>query len=65
MEDRDRAGHDKRIAFFERMIMEDRDIANTIWMKMKGIPIPDSYTDKDCLEIIYRYWHKAMERELP
>jgi hypothetical protein len=45
--------------------MEDRDIANTIWMKMKGIPIPDSYTDKDCLEIIYRYWHKAMERELP
>ncbi len=41
----------------------DRDIANTIWMKMKGIPIPDFYTEKDQLEIIYRYWHKALERE--
>jgi hypothetical protein len=33
-------------------------------MKMKGIPIPDYYTEKDRLEIINRYWHKAMEREL-
>tara|TARA_R100001377_G_C3186179_1_gene108664 strand:- start:914 stop:1063 length:150 start_codon:yes stop_codon:yes gene_type:complete len=42
----------------------DWDTADTIWMKMKGIPIPDYYTEKDRLEIINRYWHKAMEREL-
>tara|TARA_R110001583_G_scaffold130469_1_gene282200 strand:- start:1001 stop:1153 length:153 start_codon:yes stop_codon:yes gene_type:complete len=43
--------------------MTDRDIANNIWIIMKGISIPPSYTDKDVLEIIYRYWHRAMERE--
>jgi len=52
--------------------MTDRDIANNIWIIMKGISIPPSYTDKDVpsytdkdvLEIIYRYWHRAMERDI-
>ena len=43
--------------------MTDRDIANKIWMTMKGIPLPPSYTDKDALEIIYKYWNRVVERE--
>ena len=42
--------------------MTDREIAQKIWFIMKGIPLPDSCTDKDVLQIIYRYWHRAMER---
>lgn len=40
-----------------------RDVANTIWHKLKGKPVPDSYTDKECEEILKRYWHRAMESE--
>ena len=42
-------------------IMSDREIANILWLRIKGKPIPDSYTDEDCEQIIYRYWHKGME----
>ena len=42
--------------------MTDREIAQKIWFIMKGIPLPDSCTDKDVLQIINRYWHRAMER---
>ena len=42
--------------------MTDREIAQRIWFIMKGIPLPDSYTDTDVLQIIYRYLHRAMER---
>ena len=41
--------------------MSDREIANIVWLRIKGKPIPDYYTDEDCEEIIYRYWHKCME----
>ena len=44
--------------------MTDRDLANTIWHKIKGIPIPDRYTDEDCSAIVKRYWHRAMESEV-
>ena len=30
---------------------------------MKGISLPKNYTDKDIIEIIYKYWHRAMERD--
>jgi hypothetical protein len=43
--------------------MTDRDIANKIWRIMKGISLPTHYTEKDVVEIIYRYWHRAMERD--
>ena len=39
----------------------DRDFANTIWVIVKGIPLPETYTEKDCKERIKRYWHRAME----
>ena len=40
----------------------DRDLANTIWWMVKGKAIPNHYTDKDCEEIVKRYWHRAMEQ---
>ena len=36
-----------------------REIANILWMKIKGKPIPLYYTDDECKHIIYRYWHKV------
>lgn len=41
----------------------NREVANAIWMKIKGKKVPDSYTDKDCEDILKRYWHRAMESE--
>lgn len=41
----------------------NREIANKIWYKLKGKLIPDSYSDKDCEDILNKYWHKAMESE--
>lgn len=41
----------------------NRDVANVIWMKIKGKTVPESYTDKDCEDILKRYWHRAMESE--
>ena len=41
----------------------NRDIANIIWQKLKGKDVPDRYSDKECEEILQRYWHKAMESE--
>lgn len=40
-----------------------RDIANAIWLKLKGKPVPDTYSDKECEDILKKYWHKAMESE--
>ena len=42
--------------------MTDRENASKIWQIMKGLDLPDRYTDKDVIDIIYRYWHRAMER---
>jgi len=39
------------------------EMANIIWLKVKGIPIPDSYSEKDRLEILERYWTRAMNKE--
>tara|TARA_B100000676_G_scaffold28308_1_gene26261 strand:- start:478 stop:600 length:123 start_codon:yes stop_codon:yes gene_type:complete len=36
--------------------MTDREIANIMWLKIKGKPIPEFYSDEDCKQIIYRYW---------
>ena len=41
----------------------NREVANQIWQKLKGKSVPDSYSDKECEEILKRYWHKAMESE--
>lgn len=41
----------------------DLEMAEVIWQKVKGIPIPESYSVKDRLHILQRYWHRAMEKE--
>lgn len=41
----------------------NREVANNIWSKLKGKHVPDSYSDKECEDILKRYWHKAMESE--
>lgn len=41
----------------------NREIANIIWMKLKGTEIPSDYSKKDIDEILIRYWHRAMESE--
>lgn len=41
----------------------DLEMAEVVWMKVKGYPIPDCYSVKDRLEILQRYWHRAIEKE--
>lgn len=41
----------------------NRDVANIIWQKLKGKSVPESYSDKDCEDILKKYWHKSMESE--
>lgn len=40
-----------------------REIADTIWRKIKGKTLPDSYSDLEAENIVARYWHRAMESE--
>jgi hypothetical protein len=35
-------------------------LSNEIWAIVKGKSIPESYTDQDRLEIIQRYWSRAV-----
>ena len=34
-------------------------MAEEIWMHVKGVPIPDSYSEADRLHIFERYYHRA------
>ena len=38
-------------------------ISYIMWQKLKGKPIPKSWSDEDREQIIKRYWHKMMESE--
>jgi hypothetical protein len=38
-------------------------MAEEVWLKVKGYPIPDCYSEKDRIEIFARYWHRALEKE--
>jgi hypothetical protein len=35
-------------------------MADDIWMKVKGIPVPDCYSEEDRLKIFERYYHRAV-----
>jgi hypothetical protein len=41
----------------------DYDVADIIWIKMKGMLVPEHFTDDDRRAILKRYWHAAMENE--
>lgn len=36
------------------------EMAEHVWQKVKGYPIPDAYSEKDRLEIFERYYHRAV-----
>ena len=42
--------------------MTDRELADEIWLKMKGRKVPDDWSDEQIEEIIIRYWHRAIPR---
>ena len=42
--------------------MTDRQLADEIWLKVKGRKVPENWTEKDIQEIIVRYWHKAIAK---
>lgn len=35
-------------------------MADDIWIKVKGFPIPDCYSEEDRLGIFERYYHRAV-----
>ncbi len=41
----------------------DLMMAEEVWMKVKGYPIPECFSVIDRLSILNRYWHRAMEKE--
>lgn len=38
------------------------EMAEHVWLKVKGYPIPESYSEKDRLEIFERYYHRAVSQ---
>ena len=38
----------------------DIEIAEHVWLKVRGYPIPDCFSEKDKLEIFDRYYHRAV-----
>lgn len=39
------------------------EMAEIVWQRIKGISIPDCYSEDDRLHIFERYWHRAIEKE--
>ncbi len=51
------------LAESERKDLEFRLLmAEDVWMKVKGYPIPDSYSVEDRLSIFERYYHRAVSQ---
>ena len=38
------------------------EMAEHVWKKVKGYPIPDSYSEEDRLSIFERYYHRAVSQ---
>ena len=53
--------HQVNIAYHKKRKKEfDRQLANDIWLKLKGREIPDYWDEEQIEAIINRYWHKAI-----
>lgn len=53
----------KALAESERKDIQFRLLmAEDVWMKVKGYPIPDSYSEEDRLSIFERYYHRAVSQ---
>ena len=54
----------KALAESEKKDLEfELQLAEIVWERVKGYPIPDSYSVQDRLDIISRYWTRAMDKE--
>jgi len=42
--------------------MTDRQLADEIWLLIKGRKVPENWTEKDIQEIIVRYWSRAVAK---
>ena len=42
--------------------MTDRQLADEIWLRVKGYMVPKDWTEKDIQEIIVRYWSRAVAK---
>ena len=38
------------------------EMAEHVWQKVKGYPIPDCYSEEDLLSIFERYYHRAVSQ---
>ena len=38
------------------------EMAEHVWEKVKGYPIPDCYSEEDRLSIFERYYHRAVSQ---
>ena len=38
----------------------DRELANAIWIRLKGHELPDTWDEGQVESIIKRYWHRAI-----
>lgn len=38
----------------------DLQMAEFVWQKVKGYPIPECYSEQDRLDIFVRYYHRAV-----
>lgn len=36
------------------------EMAEAVWLQVKGYPIPDCYSEEDRLDIFERYYHRAV-----
>lgn len=53
----------EKLAESERKDLEFRLLmAEEVWLKVKGIPIPESYSVADRLHIFERYYHRAVAK---
>ena len=52
-----------KIAQLSEAEIKDREftleMAEHVWQKVKGYPIPDCYSEEDRLSIFERYYHRA------
>ena len=58
--------HDETLKALAESERKDRkfrlEMADEIWRKVKGIDIPDSYSEADRLGIFERYYHRAVAK---
>ena len=57
--------HDTFVALAEserKELEHTLEMAEHVWQKVKGYPIPDCYSEEDRLSIFERYYHRAVSQ---